>query len=507
MLALLGACTPGTGTGLFSNDEGGSSEGGEATPPAFLGAADEIRVPVTRTSDLEIEVRGVAVARTRLVVDPDQRPDMTTLTRARLGALEHDRLRLHLDGGAIPSLHVLRLDDGYGKEMLSSGELTIRFEAAEPPQVTATIEAEPWAEADAIVTDGVDVNGVLARLDFRIDPPVAALHRMHRSGFADDAFATIALPGLRARQGTRPWLTLAYVPGDETMDDRVRAAWTEGNPGIAVRWFDAAVDELADAAPEIAVSLTDIDTAGSEFTAFGRPLWIGDTLVIELARDTDVERPRPGDRVLLSAAIDGPGRLAPVYATRVLGTVSLADIEPAIDPAALRWPHPRLFAARVDARWPILLGVDATGHIVADPRPSAEEEPWDDIHGSIVLSVGPFGARIAAACTSAGLRVAWLDAVGSIAVVDRVLEIPDCRRLAATRVGGAMLVLVARGPDVPVAAVWTADTSPAVHELGTVRCDEIAMPQSQVLNTGSQVPFVCRRERVLLRGTIELVPE
>jgi hypothetical protein len=509
-LLVLCACRP---IGIDDDDGETDTDGTPDYPaPVIAEAQDEIRIPVTRADDLVFGVADVTLGVTRLVLDGLSVGALDN--DDRIGTLTADALTLRLTGAMVESTHTIRLRTLAGTEPIESRELAIRIVPTPTASPTASVGDEVVMSTDAIFTAGYDGDGLLVAVDLEATPPVAAVYRGTGTGWNLDAPVGFPLDGLHIDETPRSSVHahLGAVAGEE----RVRVVWRAGIEADTIVVADSPWVEPRPMPREI---LEVAQIAGSaEYARLGRPLLLGDEVVVEALIASDVEDPRPGDFTLVTVRIAGSPLEAgePRLAT-LEGRVDIDQLAPTID-ILERIGGPHTFAARVGGMRPVVFTVDRETGELASRFSFANDEvsPLADLALPMVTVLSAFDSRQIFAPLHGGAEGARVllrhfddgesnGAIDASPTAEQLAGIGDpTAEAVATLVRGAPIYLVPMGVDAPAYAFVSTGRSPLVVPIEGLRCDEIAVPVTMEANRSGTTSLACRRGRDVSLGTLTL---
>ena len=503
--------------GLDDDGEGETETDGaqEFVPPAINEAQTELRIPVTRADDLVLPVSDITLGVTDLLLD---QLNVGPLDDAnRIGRLTADALTLRLTGGMVASSHTIRLRTRASADPIESREIAIHLVDATTSTPTASVGDDVAFEADALFTAGYGSQGVLVSIDLEAEDPVARVHRGAGTGWDLDAPVGFVLDGLHVDDSPRASVHAHLEPGgSDPSDDRVRVVWLAGIEADSIVLADS---PWLDPRP-MPRRILDVDAiaGSSEYARLGRPLVLGDDVVVEALLATDVEQPYPGDHTLVLVRIAGSPVVAgePRLAT-VEGRNDIDALGPAIDLIGHMGGGAHTFAARVAGSRPVVFDLDReSGELTTRLSLSTDTTSiLSDLALPMVTVLGAFDSRQVFAALDGGegarLVLRHFDDGESTGAIDAS---PTAEQLAgigeptadavATLVGGAPIYLVPMGVDAPVHAFVSTGPVPIVAPLPGVQCDEIAVPVTLEGNRGGATSFACRRGREVSLGTLQL---
>lgn len=512
---LLWACSPPPAEP--SEGETGGDTDAPTEAPAFLDpVGGELTISVDRTDDLVLEVADVRSGLTRVFLDE----------RSIGGAVEPDGLvmltpeafTLRLSGALVPGDHVLQLQTLAGDEALISENVLLDVLPVQVPSFEASLDDAIVFEADAIDAHGHGDDGMLFGIDLSADPVELALAPAQGVGWDVAAVDRIELPGFQRTDEPRFTVTAVGRRGDpeDPDDDRVRVAWRAGFEGDTVLAADAPWP-IVGINTQTAVTL-DPWRDETEYALLGRPLMLGETLVVEALLATDVETPRPGDRTVLTSRLDGePGKFGPPQRSAVASGRDLDGIAPVRDLLTHRVGGTPGFSARVSGLRTVAFELDrVTGAIteratVANDRYSI----LTDATGPIQTIVGAFSTRQAFIPLGGSSPRVFLqhfedDANGRSenaspepAQLESLTDISA--PVTSTVVAGLPVYLIPQGVDDAVVAIVSGGPTPAIRRLEGLACDELAVPVTDASADTRSIEVACRRGRDVSMGRVEVL--
>lgn len=513
-LAAVLACAAEDADGPASETEADPEEVFEV--PTFVEPPnDEATITVDRSEDLVLSVRDIRPGFTRVFIDEESVG--VGLDADGPISLTPDALTVHLTGALVSGNHTLQLRTLTPDETLESEVVRLMVTDAEFAGLTASMDDAVVFEADVIDAQGHAESGVLMAYDLSTDPVSLTLAAARDEGWAIADRVTVPLTGFD--QTDEPRFTAAASL--RTLDDtrRLRIAWRTGEEGRALLGTDVlwpaatvhtqAVVDLADEAgrPE--------DTAGFEYSRLGRPLILGDTLVVEALLSPDVEQPVPGARTLLTSYIDpATGRYGPARVSAVGEGRDIDRIEPVRDLLTHSRGGTPGFSARVAGLRAVVFEVDAgTGTLSERPTGASDRfSTLGDANGPTHTIVGALDSRHVFAPLQADSPRVFMrqfdDRPGGSSDdvspgMNALSDIGDVSApVTSTVLGGLPLFLVPQGTETPVAAIVSAGDDPRVVLLEGLACDEIAVPIPTP--SAREISAACRRGRDVHRGTIRL---
>ncbi|HWB76587.1 MAG TPA: hypothetical protein VG755_16590 [Nannocystaceae bacterium] len=467
------------------------SSGGPIDLPApdFLEPAGaELHLEVTRDVDVDLDVSGVEQGRTVLAIDGKI---VGTLLGSSLGELSSARLLLYMRGGMVPGQHTIQLSTFDDVETEGSEVVQVFLEPVAAPTIAWEASGDALADGDALLPEG----DVLGLVDVSLDPPQLHMWPTDARGWDRTRTRTLALPGLRTREGEGSAAVSARRAGD-----RVRVAWRDGVPGAAIMAVDVAWESGDDGDP-IAALVPDASWLGArEWVDVVRPVLAGDVLLAELMAPGDAEQPRPGDRVVASVVLasDTPGTPQLVQ----LGVVDIDRIARVVDPLIAATGSSDTLLVRRDRREPIVLDVQRSSHTIRRRSSAtvARNERWTALVGVPVATAAAFGSRIVAGLTNGGetLTIGLVSdrGVNEPALVELALAPAAVGDPALAWVDGVPIVLVPRG-DADALAVPITSATPSAQPLAGLACDAIVGPAHALATDEQRGEVACLRARAL----------
>ncbi len=507
----LPACAGGPGA---NDDAAGSSTGEPPRPtPAFIDpAGDELRIPVTRFRDLEVDVSQVRPGITAVVVDG---VSIGTLPLgSRVGDLDERRLRLRLTGALRAGQHTLELVTPAGVDARASDPLTVVITPEPSAGWTWDLDAEVLAEGEGLIATGQGERGALVLVDDgHVDgsPTTITIWPAQGTGWERGRHRQLPLPGHRPALGERvAALDVARVgTGD---DERLRVAWRVDVPGRRAVVVDVAWQGQLPRGDHTIVDIASQWASGVEYAEVVRPVVLGDVVLVEVIAAVDVEQARPGDRRILAARLDPAGELVATQPFQ-LGVVDSGSLAPVLDTLAP--------ADAGGAIASFILGEQRLGLVEVDPAKStmslagASGIPTDErvahtVDGFATV-IGALGSRTAAAATDdlQAVLLAGIDDL-SATVEIQALELPEgdpiAAPLSAGVIAGIPVFLAPRGAsDVVLVAVRSSE--PEVVALEGLACDQIVVPRTAAGNDAGTLAFACLQAGALRVGTVAPVPQ
>ena len=479
--------------------------------PTFIGPpTGEATIGVDRIEDLVLPVRGIRPGFTRVFID--ERSVGNGLDDHGPASVGPDALTLYLTGALVVGQHTIQLRTLTPDETLESEIVSLVVTDAEYAGLTASMNDNVAFEADVIDAQGHGDAGVLMGYDLSTDPVSVTLAAAQDNGWAIADRVTLPLPGFDRTDEPRFTATAVLRERDETR--RLRIAWRTGEEGRAL----LGTDVLWPAATVHTQAVVDLaqEFEGFEYSRLGRPLILGDTLVIEALLSSDVEQPVPGSRTLLTSYIDPvTGRYG---APRISAVAEGRDID-RIEPVRDLLTHARGgvpgFSARVAGLRAVVFEVDSGGTLSERPTGASDRfSTLGDANGPTHTIVGALDSRHVFALLEAdGPRVFLRQfddrpGGGSEDVspqMDALEDIGDpSAPVTSTVLGGLPLFLVPQGTQTPVAAIVGIGETPRVVLLEGLACDEIAVPIVSVEAMTREVRAACRRGRDVHQSTIRL---
>jgi len=509
-LAALLACAADDPEGPASDSETEVDEVFEV--PNFIDPPnDEASIGVDRRDDLVLSVRGVRPGFTRVFVDEQSLG--TGLDEHGAVSLDPDALTIHLAGALVVGEHTLQLRTLTPDETLESEIVSLAVVEAEFAGITASMNDNVAFEADVIDAQGHGDAGVLMGYDLSADPVSVMLAASQGEGWAIADRVSVPLTGFDRTDEPRFTATAVLRERDDTR--RLRIAWRTGDEGRALLGTDV-LWPAATVHTQAVVDLVEQFT-GFEYSRLGRPLILGDTLVVEALLSPDVEQPLPGSRTLLTSYIDPvTGRFG---APRISAVGEGRDID-RIEPVRDLLTHTRGgtpgFSARVAGLRAVVFDVDSgTGTLSEHPTGASDRfSTLGDANGPTHTIVGALDSRhvfVPLEADSARVFLRQFDdrpGGGSDDVSPSMNALSDIGDISApitsTVLGGLPLYLVPQGTQTPVAAIVSMGDAPRVVLLEGLACDEIAVPIVSADAMTSEISAVCRRGRDVHRSTIRL---
>ncbi len=485
------------------------TEGEEAFEvPSFVDPPNgEATIPADRHDDLALSVRGIRPGFTRVFID--EQSVGTGLDDAGPVSLTPDTLTLHLAGALVLGEHTLQLHTLTPEETLQSEVVSLLIVDAQPAGLTASMNEAVAFEADVIDAQGHGADGVLMGYDLQTDPVSLTLAAAQDAGWDIRNRVSVPLAGFDRTDEPRFTATARLRERDETR--RLRIAWRTGEEGRAL----LATDVLWPAATVHTQAVVDLAEAfdGFEYSRLGRPLLLGDTLIVEALLARDVELPAPGSRTLLTSYVDPEtGR----YGTPRLSAVGEGRDIDRIEPVRDQLTHAQGgvpgFSARVAGIRTVVYEVDS-GTGTLSERPTGASDRFStlvDAIGPAHTILGALDSRHVFVPLGGETPRVFLRQFddqpggGSEDVTPNMSGLSEIGDITApvtsTVLAGLPLYLIPQGTQTPVAAILSGGETPKVMLLGGLACDEIAVPIPSAETT--ELDVACRRGRDVHRGTI-----
>lgn len=507
VLAGLLACTPPQGD---TEDTEGTETGEVFEEPEFLEPAnDEATLPANRTNDLELQVRGIRPGLTTVLVDGHSVGTGQDPSGAAL--LTPDMLTLRLTGALVPGQHSLRMHTTAPDALLESGEVLLTVVPGPPANLSATLEDTVLFEADMVMGHGHGERGVLIGLDLSTDPARVHLTPAADTGWALDDTLAFDLPAFD--RSDEPEFSVSAGIHREDDSARLRIVWRSGVEGRVLLGSD-----MPWPPPSLHIQrVVDLEDGfdAFEYGRLGRPLLLGDTLVVEALLTGDVEDPKPGDRTLIVAHIDPErARFGPPQRSAVGGGRDIDRIGPVRDPFThSRGGVPGL-AARTAGLQTSVYEVDASTGTLSE-RASGNSDRFASLTETIGVPqavLGPLRGRTVFAPLQADEPRVFLrqfdDRVGKtstdIGPPQNTLSVLGdvTGPITSTVLGGRPVFLVPQGVDTPVVAILTDGGPGRAVALDPLACDALAVPVGEAAT--EQLEVACLRGHEVFRGTLEL---
>ncbi|MBV1859398.1 MAG: hypothetical protein KUG77_13380 [Nannocystaceae bacterium] len=480
--------------------------------PTFVEPAnDEATIPVDRDDDLALSVRGIRPGFTRVFID--EQSVGTGLDDHGPISLSPDVLTLHLAGALVVGEHTLQLRTLTPDETLESEVVSLLVVDAQYTGVTASMSDTVAFEADVIDAQGHGDEGVLMGYDLGTDPVSVTLAASQNGGWAIADRVTVPLAGFDRSGEPRFTATAALRERDETR--RLRIAWRTGEEGRALLGSDMLWPAATVHTQAVVELVEQFDSF--EYSRLGRPLILGDTLVVEALLAPDVEQPIPGSRTLLTSYIDpDTGRYGPPKVSAVGEGRDIDRIEPVRDLLTHARGGTPGFSARVAGLRAVVFEVDSgTGTLSERPTGASDRfSTLGDADGPAHTIVGALDSRhVFVPLEAERPRVFFRQfddrpGGGSEDVSPGLDELGDIGEFSApitsTVLGGLPLYLVPQGTQTPVAAILSTGDTPRVVLLEGLACDEIAVPIVSTDSMTLELSAACRRGRDVHRSTIRL---
>lgn len=488
MAALVCGCSGVSGPERDTED--GTTGDAEPPPePVFTEpASGRIDVPASRVEDVAIGVAGIVPGNTLLFVDGLVRGE--SMEGDPLGTLDGDALTIRLRGAMVPSVHLLQLSNSGGDEPLLSSVLEAHVLPVDAPPTLVVEASGATRPGRAVVASGAGATSLLAVLDDTApQAPVLAIAPLGDDGWDLDSARTIAIPGYRREPGERGLaVAVARVGPIGEPAERLRVAWRVDDPGTAIHFVDTSWADPPDAPAAWVAFDLDPDVLGPyEHAELGRPAIAGDTIVAEAIAATDVESPRPGDRMLVQARLSGvPAVVTDASRVTIGDRQDLDAIGPVLDARNVEIGGPPLLGARLDRRVPIVFEVDPVhGRLALRPsRDDGRSRALSGVVGPLSMVVGALGSRRVVGHVPGDpgrMRLVEIDDYSGGDVREHSLAadaLPDpddaTGDAAVVAIAGFAVWLVPYGSDAPVHAIVTGTETPTVQPLDDLHCDQIA---------------------------------
>ncbi len=512
LAALLG-CAPDGESGL---DEPSDDEPAEVfDQPEFLDpAGGEVTIRIDRTDDLEFTVRGVRPGLTGVFID-EQSIGIAS-DDASLASLSPDTLVVRLEGGMVVGEHTVMLQTRSPDELIDSEFVTVFVSPSVVSGLTATMNESVAFEADVIDAQGHGEFGVLMGLDLESETVMLTVAPSEGEGWALGERVTLELPDFDRTD--EPRFTVSAALRDVDDERRVRIAWRSGAEGRALLGSDM-LWPPASIQVQTVVDLT-AEFQGFEYSRLGRPLILGDVLVVEALLTRDVERPTPGDRTLLTSFIDAEdARFGPARASALGGGKDIDRIAPVADLLTHQRGGTPGFAARAAGVRAVSYDVDESTGTLSE-RPSGSNDRFSamrDMNGPPQTVLGSFQSRhVFAPLRGEGPRVFLREfddrpRGGSQDVSPGGNALSGLSDISApatsTIIAGLPVFLIPQGTDTPVAAVFNTGSMTRVVLLEGLACDEVAVPITPDSAESGMLSVACRRGRDVHRGTLRVDEE
>ncbi len=504
------ACAPPSGDD--EDTESDTEAGEDFEEPEFLEPpGGELRIAVDRTEDVTLAVRDIQPGLTRVFVDG------LSLGTAQSSdgwiQLSSETLTIRLTGSMTEGSHTLQMRTAGAEESLDSQEISIDIAAVELTGLSASMRDTVAFEADAIDAHGHGEHGALFGVDLSTDPVSVTVAPASGEGWTLSEAVTLPLAGFDRTD--EPRFTLSAFVQTLGEDRRLRMAWRTGSEGRALVGTDILWPPLAVATQSV-IDLDD-ELPGYEYTKLGRPLLLGDTLVVEALLATDVEQPHPGDRTLLTARVDpDTARFGSATTSAVGQRRDIDRIAPVRDLLTHAGGGTPGLAARVAGLRTVAFEIDAvTGTLVERATGASDRfSSLRDGMGPPHVVLGAFASRQASVPLQVDAPSVFLRhfddrrqgesedaAPGSAALAD----ITDVTApVTSTVIGGVPLYLIPQGVDTPAVGILSAGPTPIVRSLEGLACDELAVPVSLDAAISGSIDVACRRGRDVFLGTLTL---
>ncbi len=507
------ACAPPGGDGDEGETDTGSDEVFEE--PDFLEpAGGELRLRADRTEALTLGVRGIRPGLTRVFVD-----ELSLGTAMEPGAwieLSAGELTIRLAGSMVTGTHTLQLRTLTPEGSLDSAQVSIEIGAAGPTGLSASMDDAVAFEADAIDAHGHGEQGALMGVDLSTDPVSIIIAPADGRGWALSEQITLPMPGFDRTDEPR----FAASATLRTIDDarRLRLVWRTGDEGRGLLgadllWPPAAVQTQS-------VIDLDEDFGGYEYTKLGRPLLLGDLVVVEALLTGNVEAPLPGDRTLLTARIDpSTARFGAATISAVGVRHDVERIVPVRDLLTYETGGIPGLGARVAGLRTVVFEVDSGTSSLVERSTGAS-----DRFSSLLDGVGP--PQVVLGAFSSRQVFVPLHADGPSVFLRHFDDRREGRSAAAeptpsaldditditapvtsTVLGGVPVYFIPQGVDAPVVGILSSGPEPVVVSLGGLACDEVAVPVCTQCASSESLDLACRRGREVFSGSVQLEGE
>ena len=512
-LAVLLGCAP---NGEAESDEPVDDEPAEMfEEPEFLEpAGGEVMVRIDRTDDLEFSVRGVRPGLTGVFIDEQSIGIASDATS--LASLSSDMLTVRLEGGMVVGEHTVMLQTQSPDELIDSELVTVFVSPSLVSGLTASMNDDVAFEADVIDAQGHAESGVLMGLDLESETVMLTLIPSQGDGWAFGDRVTLELPDFDRTD--EPRFTVTAGVREVIKERRVRIAWRSGVEGRAVLGSDM-LWPPASIQVQTVIDLT-TEFEGFEYSRLGRPLLLGNLLVVEALLTQDVERPVPGDRTLLTSFIDEEdARFGEARVSAVGGGKDIDRIAPAHDLLTYRRGGTPGFAARAAGVRAVSYDIDTSTGTLSE-RPSGSNDRFSalrDMNGPAQTVLGSFQARHVFAPLQADSPRVFLREFddrprgGSQDISpggNALSALSDISApVTSTVIAGLPVFLIPQGVDTPVAAVFSTGATTRVLLLDGLACDEVAVPITPSSAESGMVSVACRRGREVHRGTLRVDEE
>lgn len=479
-------------------------------------ASDDVEIPITRVVELEFGVADVVSGFTTVVLDGQSLGPLQE--GSVIGELGRETLRLRTGGAMAPGEHTLVLRTQGAEEVLESREVLLRLTPSAPATLTAELDDAPAFEADVVFSTGADAATLLVGMNASPDAE-AALHVVPvGEGPSWDITGALDVPLPLRTEDEELALTVAVarVVAAELSpdDDRLRVAW-RARPGADQILLVDTLWNTPAFAPRAALELSTDLLGNAEAGILGRPLLVGDTLVVEALLATDVEQPRPGDRVLITTHLDGtPSEAGTPRVSQLSVGADMDRLGEVVDLQGVAVGANPRFSARVAGVTPAVVSAD---------------------HGSGALSLGPSLANDVVSAlgglehppvtllSSFSTRTLFAS-VGNDPLRALVLQFDD-RRAAGRRdiapsaasldglpeptgpavgtvIAGAPVFLLPLGSNDDAVAFVVNGESTDIKRIAGLTCDALALSHTTVGNASGVAAIACHRGREVFVGRL-----
>lgn len=517
------ACTPSEpATDEDTGDDPGETTDAEIPEPVFINPAiGEFLVDTNQRVPEVLTVANVIPGLTQVLLDGQPLGDLDEASP--FGLLTEDTLELRLSGALIAGKHSLQLVNPSPGGQRDSVTLNMVIEApagaTRPTWRTELSDTE--LTGTSLLLAGVGPGHVLALLGPGDPDPILQLLRPTADAWATDDPIAVPLDGhVPDDMSQTPAVSaVAFPEADGSPPKRMRVAWTVGQPGAWIAARDIAINP----SPIVLNTFPAIDMHAAlgghdvEWSAFGRPVLLGHTLVAELTAAADTEVPHPGDRRVVSTFWRGDDLQWTTPAQVGMPTPTDLDaLGPALIVPELAGGRTTAVSFRLGGAYPGLLVASDEGAVTIST--TDDDAPRTQSELALATILGSFGGRTVASLDPGGrVGLSLLSTSGPNQPRDaspRADDLPDAAPTGAPAPGVALgftVFLVPYGDAAPVQLVLCDGHDPAVVSLDQpdpVHCDAVALAPTLAGNDPArpELPFACLSGGALQIGHLIAVP-
>lgn len=520
------ACTPGGG----ADDQGDAEATGDgsttdpAVPePAFLNpAVGEFLVRTDQTVPEPFVVQRVVPGLTQVLLDSTSIGALDP--GSLLGSITETSLELAVHGALVAGTHTLQLVNPGPDGPRTSVTLMMVIEPPPPearPTFTHALTATDLTGIDALLSTGVGQTRMLGLLGPGDPDPVLRLLRADGDGWGGKP-VTVPLDGhVPDAMSFGPAVAAAAFPDpDGGPPERMRVVWRVGMPGHTLAAREIAANPTPIVLDTFPVFDRDDALAGEpvEWSAFGRPFLLGETLLAELVATADTEVPHPGDRRIYSSFWRGDElRWTTPQRIGMPSPIDLDALGPATRVPDLSVDAGLALSVRLGGAFPGMIEARDDGAVsISAPTLTAPLALSGDL--ALTTLASDFGARTVAAVDRNGrVTLAFLDTSGdnpprAAELADDTL--PDAAPTAAPTAAVALgftVWLVPYGDAAPVHLVL-ADGQDVVAlpltDPEPLHCDAVHLATTLAGNSPDDpaVPLACLSHGALALGHLRAAP-